>query len=239
MAAGAARGNPAATAAAGRRGVLALCPGSRLPALRRNLAAWLPALRDGGVLDDPCVSGARILVPAHLAAEARAAAAAALGADPGPPDPPFTAAGGGGGTSGPASRAPRLALVTDKERLLRESSWALAFPGTVTLELALAGVPCGVLAALDPLTLAAGRRLVKGPWLGLPNLLLGREAFPEWAGRPAALTPGVASELWRRLREHSSRSVDDGACGTLRGLMGPAEGPRVAAEKCLKILEKA
>ena len=214
---------------AGERGVLALCPGSRLPALRRNLSAWLPALRAAGVLDDPGVSGTRILVPAHLVAEVRTAVAAALGADPGPPDP---------APSRPGSPAPRLALVTGKGRLLRDADWAFAFPGTVTLELALAGVPAAVLAALDPLTLAAGRRIVKGPWLGLPNLLLGREAFPEWAGRASALSPGVAAGLWNRLRSLPPRTAAE-ACGTLRGLMGPAGGAGVAAAECLKILEKS
>ncbi|HLP43221.1 MAG TPA: lipid-A-disaccharide synthase, partial [Fibrobacteria bacterium] len=111
--------------------------------------------------------------------------------------------------------------------------WALAFPGTVTLELALRGIPAAVLAAVDPLTLFAGRRLLRGPWLGLPNLLLGREAFPEWAGRPGALTPAVLAGVWERLR------VADGAAEgrRLRDLLGPPSGVAVAVAECLKLLE--
>lgn len=196
--------------AAPRRG-LALCPGSRLPALRRNLPAWLEALGGAGVLAE--AGPVTVLVPPHLEAAAR------------------SLAGG----------RPGVEIVTDKGRILRETRFAIAFPGTVTLELALAGVPAAVLAALDPLTLALGKRLVKGPWLGLPNLLLGREAFPEWAGAAGGLRPEVASRLWKRLcdvpPEGPASSLE--ASRSLRDLMGPASGAATAARECLKMLGKS
>lgn len=203
-----------------RRNLLCLCPGSRLPALRRNLPAWLRALDAAGVLPGGGLAGApeghpegvAVLVPPHLESEA-----IRLVRD-----------------ASPAGRAAIAEVVTDKGRILRESRWAIAFPGTITLELALAGIPAAVMAVLDPITLALGRKVVKGPWLGLPNLLLQREAFPEWIGTASALRPAHAAELWRRLRE-----ADAGGEGKhLRDLMGPADGARVAAAECLKILEK-
>lgn len=206
-----------AAAPAEKGKVLGLCPGSRRSALRRNLPVWLSALRGAGALPAGSggeVEGVLLLVPPHLAGEARSLCRTAPG-------------GAGHG----------IEVITDKGRLLRATRWAFAFPGTITLELGLAGVPAAVLAAVDPLTLALGRQALKGPWLGLPNLLLGREAFPEWVGPRSGLTPAVAGALWERLRD-PARSDGTGAGARLRELMGPADGAAIAATECLKILER-
>lgn len=199
--------------------LLLLCPGSRLPALRRNLPAWLEAFRGAGT--PPFATGitaprgaaparAAVLAPPHLEREVRTLAERHSGGRPAPE------------------------ILVDKAAALGRARWAVAFPGTITLELALAGVPAAVAAALDPLTLAVGRRAVRGPWLGLPNLLLGKEAFPEWAGRPAALGSAAAG-LWERLRKADGQ----GAAARLREILGPPRGAGIAAEACLKILEKS
>jgi lipid-A-disaccharide synthase len=210
--------------AGGGEDLLLLCPGSRLPALRRNLPAWLGAFRGAGILPamkertamgitERNVCGpakAAVLAPPHLEGEVRALAERSAGEGPVPE------------------------ILVDKAEALRRARWAVAFPGTITLELALAGVPAAVAAALDPLTLAVGRRAIRGPWLGLPNLLLGTEAFPEWAGRPAGLGAAAAG-LWERLRAADG----PGAAARLRELLGPPRGAGIAADACLKILEKS
>lgn len=205
-----------AAAAPSRRNILCLCPGSRLRSLRRNLPAWLYALDAAGVLPGGPLAGdlegVTVLVPPHLQSEAKASAGAALG----------------------KGRDGKVEIVTDKGRILRESRWAVAFPGTITLELALAGIPAAVMAVVDPLTLALGRKLLRGPWLALPNLLLEREVFPEWVGTASALRPADAAGLWSRL----GASASEGAAQRLRDMMGPATGCEVAAAECLKILEK-
>lgn len=207
----------AAASGPSRRNLLCLCPGSRLPSLGRNLPAWLKALDSAGILPGGPLAGGlegvSVLVPRHLESEAKSMAGAALGK----------------GKAGIAE------IVTDKGRILRESRWAIAFPGTITLELALAGVPAAVIAVVDPLTLALGRRLLRGPWIGLPNLLLGRDAFPEWIGTASALRPAHAALLWSKLRASGSH----GAGKSLRDLMGPATGCEIAAAECLEILERA
>lgn len=57
---------------------------------------------------------------------------------------------------------------------------ALCMPGSATLELALSGVPLVVADVLDPLTYFIGKHFVKTDYFALPNVLLGRSAYPEF-----------------------------------------------------------
>lgn len=56
---------------------------------------------------------------------------------------------------------------------------ALAVSGTVTLELAIAGVPMVVAYRANPLTVAIARRIVRTPYISLGNLVLGKAVAPE------------------------------------------------------------
>jgi lipid-A-disaccharide synthase len=71
--------------------------------------------------------------------------------------------------------------VTTSEDALARAERALSKSGTSTLELALAGVPTVVAHRVHPLTYGLGRLLVRGVrHLALPNILLGRNAIPEY-----------------------------------------------------------
>lgn len=61
------------------------------------------------------------------------------------------------------------------------ASAALVSSGTMSLTVALAGIPGAVVYRAHPLTWMLGRRLIRGKvsHLGMANLLLGREAWPE------------------------------------------------------------
>ncbi|MDC3959418.1 lipid-A-disaccharide synthase [Polyangium jinanense] len=63
--------------------------------------------------------------------------------------------------------------------LLSAFDLALCASGTACLEAALAGLPTVIGYRVDPLTYALARRLVRTPHIGLPNVLLGRRAYPE------------------------------------------------------------
>jgi len=63
--------------------------------------------------------------------------------------------------------------------LLGAFDLALCASGTACLEAALAGLPTVIGYRVDPLTYALARRLVRTPHIGLPNVLLGRRAYPE------------------------------------------------------------
>ncbi|MEK6608744.1 MAG: hypothetical protein AABZ30_13880 [Myxococcota bacterium] len=56
---------------------------------------------------------------------------------------------------------------------------AIAKSGTICLEAALAGLPTVIVYRLARVTFALARRLVRVPHVGLPNLVLGRAAYPE------------------------------------------------------------
>jgi lipid-A-disaccharide synthase len=91
-----------------------------------------------------------------------------------------------------------LIVQSEKYDLMAASTAALAASGTVTLELALAGVPAVVAYRVHPLTAAIVRRLIKVKYAGLVNLLQDREILPEFiqaACTPAMLAPAVGRFL--------------------------------------------
>lgn len=76
---------------------------------------------------------------------------------------------------------PSHVQLCSSEEMLATAERALSKSGTVSLELALAGIPTVVAHRVHPLTYALGRLLVRGiKHIALPNILLGREAMPEF-----------------------------------------------------------
>ena len=86
-----------------------------------------------------------------------------------------------------------------KYAAFRQARAALAASGTVTLELALAGVPMVVAYKVSRVEEAVARRLIQVPTIVLPNLILGENAMPEFVQAEctaerlaAALAPLIA-----------------------------------------------
>ncbi len=95
------------------------------------------------------------------------------------------------------------AVHDDADPALAQSTAAIAGAGTATLHAALAGRPVLTLARLHPLTWAVARRLVDVPHAALPNLVLGRRAWPElWQGEchPYAIADAMMPLLTRPAR---------------------------------------
>jgi lipid-A-disaccharide synthase len=90
-----------------------------------------------------------------------------------------------------------IQLVEDASEALAHARITLAGAGTATLQSALALRPCVVLARMHPVTMVVGRRLVRLPAVGLPNLVLGRRAFPECIQERC--TPGIVATAAHRL----------------------------------------
>ena len=81
-----------------------------------------------------------------------------------------------------AARAAGVKLeVSDRPlpQLLRECRAALVASGTATLECALLRVPSVIVYHVNRFMLRASRFVLTSPFIGLPNLLAGRELFPE------------------------------------------------------------
>lgn len=91
---------------------------------------------------------------------------------------------------------------------------ALCMPGSATLELALSGVPLVVADVLDPLTYFIGKHFVKTDYFALPNVLLGRSAYPEFfftrgASRKKDNAERVAEALRKALENPPRSTVAD------------------------------
>jgi lipid-A-disaccharide synthase len=121
------------------------------------------------------------------------------------------------------------------------SNAALAASGTVTLELALAGVPMVVAYRVNAATHAIVSRLVKVRYVNLLNLILDRPAIPELLQKEC--TPErLAAELTRLLDDRRARERQLEACreGLQRlGHGGVSPGLRAADRVLAIIAERA
>ena len=78
--------------------------------------------------------------------------------------------------------------------------------GTATLEAAFFGLPMVILYRTAWLTWVVGRRLVKVPFLGMPNLLAGREIVREFLQEAAQPEP-IATEMLRLIGDPDARKA--------------------------------
>ena len=119
----------------------------------------------------------------------------------------------------------------------RSARAAFAASGTVTLELALAGVPMAVAYRVSPLETWL-RFVVTVPSIVLPNLILGENAIPEFlqsACRPEAL----AEALLPLLRDSPARDAQLAAFARLDALMRIAPGSTPSREAAAHVLAAA
>ncbi len=72
----------------------------------------------------------------------------------------------------------------------------LTVSGTVTLQVALAGTPMVIMYKAPALNYAIGRRLIKAPYIGLPNIVAGREVVREFI-QDQATADNLADEILR------------------------------------------
>ncbi|MEX0321271.1 MAG: lipid-A-disaccharide synthase [Puniceicoccaceae bacterium] len=77
-----------------------------------------------------------------------------------------------------------------------QSCAVLTSSGTMSLNCALAGIPGAIVYRAHPITVWMGQRMVKIDWLGIANLVLDRELYPEFiqgAADPKVLAGRLAS----------------------------------------------
>ena len=119
---------------------------------------------------------------------------------------------------------PGAVQVDSVRELAQHVRFALTAAGTATLELAVAGVPMVVAYQLDAQTFRLARRLVRVPYIALPNLLLGRPVVPEHVQELAA------EDLRADLERLSGRAGDRVAAQLLevRHLLGDRPVERMA-----------
>lgn len=135
--------------------VIGLFPGSRGTELRFNLPTLLATARV--VLKEHPRTHFLVPAAATLGTESiRAAIAVAGGAD-----------------------LPLTIVEESVYNVANASDAVLAVSGTVTLQVALVGTPLLIIYRVAPLTYAIGKRLIKVPFFGLPNIIAGQEVAKE------------------------------------------------------------
>lgn len=117
----------------------------------------------------------------------------------------------------------------DKRAAFRAARAALAASGTVTLELALAGVPMVAAYVMPAVEAFVARRLVRTGDVLLPNLILGRRFVPERI-QEAATPERLAADLAAILADGEARSAQIDGFGALEARMREAgDDPAAAA----------
>jgi len=121
--------------------------------------------------------------------------------------------------------------------LMHNAHLALAKSGTVTLELALHRVPTVIHYAIKPLDMFLATRVfnIRLPYYGLPNLILGKEVFPELFGPNLTLKAleSQSSALWF---EEPFRSACTALCEELRAILCDQAASRDAALQILNAI---
>ena len=85
----------------------------------------------------------------------------------------------------PTSQKSRVFFVHDHHyEYMKACDVAFATSGTVTLELALMGVPSVIFYRTSGLKYFLGKRMLAVPFIGLPNLILNKSVFAEFIGPP-------------------------------------------------------
>jgi len=186
---------------------IALLPGSRPHEVRRMLPAMLEAYRR--LLSDRASVDARVLVAPSLDPTTRI-------------------------WLGDRCRAMRVGTfdvdpTAGAPEVLGAFDVALCASGTASLEAALARAVPIVVYRVDIVTEIVARLLVQSPHIALPNVLLGRRAFPELLQRDAA--PDLMFEaLGRALDERGSLLA---TCAEVESVFAGARTPSLAVASVL------
>jgi lipid-A-disaccharide synthase len=138
----------------------------------------------------------------------------------------------------PPERCPFTLVHSASFALLRAADAAMCKSGTTTLEAAVALCPLVVAYRTSTITYAAARRLVRIPYIGLVNVVAGREVAREFvqdALVPERVADALEPLLDRNNPKRAAMIVDLAAVRATLGAAGAAE--RVAA-MALSLAEK-
>ena len=125
---------------------------------------------------------------------------------------------------------PEIRVVRDAtQAVMRSADLLLVTSGTATLEAALLGTPMIVCYRVSRVSELLGRLLVRVPWIGLANLVLGRAVVPELCRRRDLTADRIVVEAQRLLGSAVARAAQRCAFAELRAQLGePGVGVRAA-----------
>ncbi len=123
---------------------------------------------------------------------------------------------------------------TEKYDAFAAANAALAASGTVSLELAMAGVPSIIGYRVSPLTAVIAKRLIRVKYASIVNIILDREAMPEFI-QDRCTSAGMAPPLIDLLKGGTSRDQQSGDIAqALKALRADGDAPSVAAAKVVE-----
>ena len=122
--------------------------------------------------------------------------------------------------------------IGNLEEALSTATIALAKTGTVTLECAWFGVPTIAFYKTSALTYAIGRQIVSVKYLAMPNILAGKELFPEFIQQNA--TPENIAQAALELLNYEPRRKEVRAA--LRNVISTLGGPGATERAASAIL---
>ena len=107
--------------------------------------------------------------------------------------------------------------------------------GTASLEIALLGIPLVITYKLSPLTYWLGRLLVKTPYIGLPNIILGKPAIKELIQHHAS-PDNIATEITNLLKDNAYADRIRFDLREVKQRLGKGEGSKNTALLALEML---
>jgi len=126
-----------------------------------------------------------------------------------------------------------------RDAALARADAALCKSGTISLEVALAGVPGIITYKANPISIWLAKRMVKIPYAGLPNILLRRPVMPEFLQPTAADISRMASALSALLKKSDEATQQTEAFTELRQLLLPETGRSPSAIAAQHVLDYA
>jgi lipid-A-disaccharide synthase len=130
--------------------------------------------------------------------------------------------------AGPAQEWCTISLHS-AHSLMQRAAGGMIASGTATLEAAFFNMPMVILYKVAWLTWIIGKRLVKIPFLGMPNILAGREIVREFL-QAAAEPNTIATEMLRLLNDRTaSETMRHELAAVIAALGKPGAAERAAA----------
>ena len=129
-----------------------------------------------------------------------------------------------------ASEVGDITFVDEAWEALSHARAAVVASGTATVEAALAGTPMVVVYRVSALTWALGHRLIKVPYVAMPNLIAGEHVVPELI-QSDFMPENVAAKLGEILAEGPARERMKSALAEVSARLRSAGEAGTAAER--------
>jgi lipid-A-disaccharide synthase len=133
---------------------------------------------------------------------------------------------------------PVRVVVDQTYDALAAADAAIVSSGTATIEAALLNVPMVVIYRVTPLTALLAKPLVRTPYFGMVNLIVGRRVVPEFV-QDDFTAVRVGDEILRLLRDSSARAELRAGLAEVRERLGPPGAVERAADAIASLLRTA